>query len=106
MTHRENFLRKHGLPLDTHLSIEKISKLSGVPKAALIEVKRRGYGAYKNNFSSVRLLDFSKNPNTAKYGKSARLGIEQWSLARIYSFVDHGTTYHTTDADIARKYHV
>ena len=67
----------------------------------------RGTGAWKSNPSSVRLKsDFSKNPNLAKYPRSARLTKEQWSMARVYSFVDKGKTYRTTDADIAKKYGV
>jgi hypothetical protein len=103
-THRERFLKKHNLPLDTSLSLEEISKLSGVPITALQEVYNRGTGAY-SNLASVRLLkDFSKNPDTKKYPASARLSKEAWSYARVYSFVDRGTTFKTTDSDIARRY--
>jgi len=106
-THRHNFLTKHGLPADTSLSLTQISNYSGVPRAALQEVYNRGTGAYKSNLASVRLRsDFSKNPDTSKYPASARLSKEQWSMARVYSFVDKGKTYHTADADIARKYPV
>ena len=106
-THRENFLRKHGLPRDTSLSMSEISRLSKVPMAALQEVYNRGIGAWKSNPESVRLKsNFSKNPNMAKYPRSARLTKEQWAMARVYSFVDHGKTYKTTDKDIATKYKV
>lgn len=104
-THRENFYRKHGIPLDKSLSLKEISKLSGVPMKALQEIKKRGEGAWGNNIASVRLMDtYAKNPNTTAYPRSSRLSMNQWSFARIYSFLDRGTTYRTADADIAKKY--
>jgi hypothetical protein len=104
-THREQFLRKHGLPADATLSLVEISRLSSVPVSALQEVERRGAGAWKTNISSVRLQkDFSKNPNTKAYPRSARLGQEQWSRARVYSFVNGGKTFKTADSDIAKEY--
>ena len=103
-THRENFLRKHGLPLTESLSIPEISNLSGVPVKSLQEIFRRGVGAHGSNLASVRLKkDFSKNPDTKRYPESARLSPQQWGYARIFSFLDRGTTFHTADADIARK---
>lgn len=102
MTHRENVLRRFGLPLDTHLSIKQIAKLSGIPIKALYEVRDRGFGAYHSNPTSVRMKGTFKKGVDAPM--SMKLSPQQWSLARIYSFVDHGTTYKTTDADIALKY--
>jgi hypothetical protein len=68
-------------------------------------VQQSGRGAWASNPSSVRLKkDFSKNPDLKKYPRSARLGPEQWGLARIYSFLDQGKTFYTADQDIARKY--
>jgi hypothetical protein len=104
MTHREHFLKKHGLPMDKHHSLVELSKISGVPVSALQEVYNRGTGAWKNNIASVRLKkDFSKNYNVSAYPRSARLTKEMWSFARVYSFLDRGTTYYTADADIASK---
>jgi hypothetical protein len=77
-----------------------------VPIEALQEVYNRGIGAWKSNPQSVRLKDFSKNPNMAKYPRSARLTKEQWAYARVYSFLDKGTTFFTTDKDIATKYNI
>jgi hypothetical protein len=105
MTHRENVLRKLKLPPDTHLSLSKLAKYFDIPLKALQEVYNRGTGAWKNNISSVRLQkDFSKNANTTAYPRSARLTKAQWSFARVYSFLDKGTTYRTTDSDIAKQY--
>jgi hypothetical protein len=84
-----------------------IAKLFKVPLEALNEIYKRGVGAWKNNLGSVRLKkDFSKNPNTSQYPRSARLGKDQWAMARIYSFLDKGKTYYTADADIAKKYNI
>jgi hypothetical protein len=102
-THREQFFRRHGIPLSESLSLEQIARKAGVPVAALREVYRRGEGAY-GNLGSVRLKDFSKNPNTAAHGRADRLSMPQWAYARVYSFVNKGTTYKTTDSDIARRY--
>lgn len=107
MTHRENVLRYYNLPLNTHLSLSKLSKLTHIPLKALQEVYNRGTGAWKNNLGSVRLKsNFSKNSNTRQYPRSVRLSKQQWSFARVYSFIDYGTTYHTTDSDIAKHYRV
>jgi hypothetical protein len=104
-THREEFLKANGLPKDATLSLIEISRLSGVPVSALQEIERRGAGAWKTSLSSVRLAkDFSKNPNTKAFPRSARLGQEQWARARVYSFVNHGKTFKTADSDIAKEY--
>lgn len=106
ITHRERVLKSFGLPADTHLSIPELSRLSGIPIKALDEIASRGAGAWINNLASVRLKDFSKNPNVKLYGRSQRLGQEQWKLARIYSFIDRGKTFYTADADIAERYNI
>lgn len=106
-THREAFFKRHGIPKTESLSIEQVSKLSNVPVAALKEVYSRGLGAAKSNPESIRVKGtFAKNPSLASVPRSGRLSAPQWAMARIYSFVNHGKTYKTTDADIARKYNV
>ena len=106
-THRENVLRKLGLPLTEGLSLRELSIYTGVPLAALEEVRDRGVGAWKTNLASVRLKkDYSKDPDTRRYPRSARLGKEEWAMARVYSFLDRGKTFQTADADIARKHGV
>jgi len=106
-THRLNVLRRLGLPPDTHLSLAALAGLTGVPRAALQAVFDRGVGAARTNPQSVRIRGtFSKNPDMSKFPRSSRLSEEQWAYARVYSFLDKGTTYHTADADIARRYGV
>lgn len=103
-THRIRYLRKMGLDPKESYSLKDLAKVSGVPVSILQEVYDRGTGAWETNISSVRLKkDFSKNPDTSKYPRSARLTKEQWSSARVYSFLDKGTTYKTADADLAKK---
>jgi hypothetical protein len=106
MTHRQSVLKVLGLPKDTTLSIEELAEHTDLPVEALQEVYNRGVGAWKTNPESVRLKDFSKNYNLSQYPRSARLGKEQWGMARVYSFVDKGKTFHTADADIAKKYRI
>jgi len=101
------FLKKMGLPKDSSFSIEELAELTDLPVEALQEVYNRGIGAWKNNISSVRLKkDFSKNPDTSKYPRSARLTKEQWAIARVYSFLNKGKTFYTADSDIAKKYKI
>lgn len=102
-THRQNVLKRLGLPSDSNLNIEELADITGVAEDILQEVYNRGVGAHAN-LKSVRLKkDFSKNPDTKKYPRSARLSKEQWGYARIYSFLDGGTTWKTTDSDLARE---
>ena len=103
VTNRQQFLKRHGLPQTTSLSLSEIARLAKMPLAALEEVRNRGVGAYKSNLGSVRLLDFTKNPSPA-IGADARLPKERWAIARVYAFVNRGKTFRTADADIARKY--
>lgn len=103
ITHRQHYLKSIGKDPNKSYSIKELSAFSGVPVSILQEVYNRGTGAY-GNLASVRLKsNFSKNPNTTKYPASMRLTKEQWSYARVYSFLDKGTTYKTTDSDLAKK---
>lgn len=104
-THRTRVLKRYGLALNESHSLQELSEHSGYSVKDLKTVYERGRGAWKSNPESVRLKsDFSKNPDMRRYPRSARLSAEQWGFARVYSFIDKGTTFHTADADIARKY--
>lgn len=106
-THKERFFEKYGIPPKATLSVADISKITGIPYSALYESYKRGIGAWKTNIGSVRLKkDFSKNPDTSKYPRSARLGKQQWAMARVYSLVDKGKTFYTADSDIVKKYNL
>ncbi len=107
LTHRQQVLKKLGLPKDSSLSLEEIADITDLPIDALQEVYNRGVGAWKTNIASVRLRkDFSKNPDLARYPRRMRLGKEQWGMARVYSFINKGKTFHTADRDIAREYSI
>lgn len=79
---------------------------SGMPYKALMEVYKRGQGAWGSNLASVRLRhDFSKNPDVNKYPRGSRLGREQWALARVNAFIEkRPTVYYGADDYIRRKY--
>lgn len=88
----EIFKRKHNIPVDQSLSLNKIASLSGMSVAALKEVYERGMGAYHSNPGSVR-------PQV----KSA----QQWANARVYSFVmKRPGTFRGADEYIAEKYNL
>ena len=98
MTHRERVLRKLGLPIDKHHSLDELAKKSGVPKHILQEVYNRGSGAYTTNPQSVRLMgSFIKGVDAPM---SKKLSKEQWSYARVYSFLDNNPKH---DRDLHDK---
>ena len=105
-TNKEAFLESHGLSKNTSLSAIKMSELSGFPVEALLEVYKRGVGAWKTSIASVRLKkDFSKNYDTKKYPRSARLTRQQWASARVYAFLQKtDKVFYGADDDIRRKY--
>jgi hypothetical protein len=86
------FKRKHGISPSEGLSLQEISKLSGMPKAALQEVYNKGVGAFHTNRAGVRPTVSSP---------------EQWALGRVYSFVmKRKTTFGGVDKHIATKYKI
>lgn len=90
-TWKEKYNKKYGYEKDKSHTLSAISKKTGVSKAGLQKIYNKGIGAWKTNIGSVRLKkDFSKNPNTSKYPRKARLGKEQWAMARVYSAVMGG----------------
>ena len=99
-THKQRVLRKYNLP-DTGHSISELASVSGYSPGVLQQVYNRGIGAYKSNPTSVRMKGTFKKGVDAPM--SQKLSKEQWAMARVYSFLDKGTTYHTTDADLARR---
>jgi hypothetical protein len=106
LTHRLQVLKKFGLPKDTSLSLEELSKLSKIPLEALQEVYNRGIGAYgppNKPVASVRLKgSFKKNVDAPA---SMKLSPQNWAFSRVYSFINKSpTTYGKADADIVRKY--
>ena len=93
MTHRENVLRKLGLP-DTGYSLGSLSRHAKIPFSTLREVYNRGIGAYKTSPTSVRMKGSFKKGVDAPM--SQKLSKEQWAMARVYSFID-GNRKHDND---------
>ena len=87
MTHRENFLRKHGLDTDKSYSLSQLAKISGVSRSILQQVYNRGIGAYKSDPNSVRMKGTFKKGVAAPM--SMKLSKEQWAMARTYSYLDN-----------------
>lgn len=91
MTWKEKYNKKYGYPKDKSHSLSDISKDTGISERGLQQIYNKGVGAWKTNISSVRLKkDFTKNTNTFKHPRNARLGKEQWAMARVYSAVMGG----------------
>lgn len=93
MTHRQNFLKKYKLE-DKSYSLDQLSKISGVSLHTLNQVYKRGIGAYKTQPSSVRMKGTYKKGVDAPM--SMKLSPQQWSMARVYSFLD-GNPKHDND---------
>mgnify|MGYP001489192110 FL=1 len=68
-------------------SLKQLSKLVGIPKQALLEVKKKGMGAYYSSGS---------RPNQTAHS---------WGMARMYSFILGGPT-RKVDKEITKKYNV
>jgi len=106
LTYKQRFLAAHGLADPSTLTFDEVVRLSGMPKKALVEVYRRGIGAWKTNIGSVRLKgSFKKDFDVQRHPRSHRLGKQQWALARVYSFVMRSKSdFEGADRYIAEKY--
>lgn len=103
-THREQVLKKLGLPKTTHLSLEELANATDLPIEALQEVYNRGIGAYSTSPLSVRMKGtFKKGVNAPM---SMKLSKEQWAMARVYAWINKSKVFHNQDSDIARKYNI
>ena len=85
MTYKQRFNKEFGFDKDEEHSMKELSYITCIPLSILKEVHKRGEGAY-SNLSSVRLKEFSKNPDLRK-GSNMRLSMAQWSMARVYAFI-------------------
>ena len=78
--------------------------LYGVPYQALLEVYKKGIGAWKTNPQSVRLKSGEKNFSASRAGK---MGKEQWAMARVNAFLEkRPSVYYEADDSIRRKYNL
>ena len=96
-TNREEYLKRHNLKGSK--SLADLSKTSKVPLKIIREVYNRGVGAYKTSPSSVR------NTKGVKGGPGKKLSKEQWSYARVYSFLNkiEGKRKLNHDEDLAKQ---
>ena len=76
-----------------------------VPFEALMEVYKKGIGAWKSNPESVRLLrSGKKNYSPSRAGKMPK---EMWAMARVNAFLEKRPSVYTgADDSIRRKYHL
>ena len=79
---------------DKSYSLPELSKITGVSIDILREVRKRGYGAYKTQPTSVRMKGTFKKGVAAPM--SMKLSPQQWAMARVYSFLD-GNKKHDND---------
>lgn len=97
-THREKVLSRLGLDVNKHYSLSALAKVTGTPRSILLAVYKRGTGAYKTNPQSVRMKkSFIKNVSAPM---SEKLSVQQWSMARVYSYLDHNPKH---DQDLHEK---
>jgi len=87
MTWKQKFNKKHNFPATKSHSISDLARITGFKKSILQKVYNRGVGAWKTNPQSVRLKSGKKAPSAPR---SAKMGKEQWAMARIYSFLGGG----------------
>lgn len=101
-TWKQKFNKKYGFDKDEPHSKSEISKITKIKKSILDEVYDRGVGAWKTNIASVRVEKTGKKDPKAP--RSAKMGKEQWAMARVYSFVMGGKTQKTADKDLWEKH--
>jgi hypothetical protein len=103
MTNRTAFLKKHGLPADYSPSMREIAKLADMPVGALRQVYQKGMGAYHTNPESVRVKGTFKKDASAPL--SQKLSPQQWSMARVYAFVQKTKkVFYGADRHIAESF--
>ena len=85
-------------------TLQDKAKTSRLPFGALLQVYKRGIGAWKTNPQSVRLRSGEKNYKASRAGKMPK---EQWALARVNAFIQKRPTVYTgADNDIRKEYNL
>lgn len=78
------------IPIDT---LREKSEASGIPLGALVEVYKKGLGAFYTNPSSPAAKGVTNAP--------------QWAYGRVNAFINKRPTVYTgADDHIRRKYHL
>jgi hypothetical protein len=82
-------------------TLKRKALMAGMPYSTLLNVYRRGIGAWKTNPESVRLQSGEKNYSASRAGK---MGKEQWAMARVNAFIDkRPSVYRGADDDLRRR---
>jgi len=102
VSNRDKYNKKYGFDKNSSHSLNDIAKTTGIKKSILQEVYNRGTGASKNNIASVRVASTGKKDPKAP--RRVKMTKEQWSYARVYSFVMGGKTQKTADKDLWEKH--
>ncbi len=101
LSNKEKYNQKYKFKKGESHSLADIAKTTGIKKSIIQQVYNRGTGAWKNNISSVRVKATGKKDPKAP--RRVKMSKEQWSFARVYSFVMGGKTQKTADADLWKK---
>jgi len=102
LTNKQKYNKKYKFKPNSSHSLNAISKKTGVDRKIIQEVYNRGTGAWKGNIASVRVAATGKKD--AKAPRRVKMTKQQWSVARVYSFVMGGTTQKTADADLWKRH--
>jgi hypothetical protein len=85
-THKRKYLLSKGLDPNLSLNMDSLSRISGIDRKDLEQIKDRGEGAWSTNIASVRVKGtFKKDP---KVRRSRKLSAQQWGIARVYAFLN------------------
>ena len=101
VSNKDKYNTKYKFKKGMSHSLAEIAKTTGIKKSILQQVYNRGTGAWKNNIASVRVKSSGKKDPKAP--RRVKMTKEQWSYARVYSFVMGGKTQKTADADLWKK---
>ena len=101
LSNKEKYNKKYKFKKGESHSLADIAKTTGIKKSIIQQVYNRGTGAWKNNIASVRVKATGKKDPKAP--RRVKMSKEQWSFARVYSFVMGGKTQKTADADLWKK---
>jgi hypothetical protein len=83
--------------------MREIAKLADMPVGALRQVYQKGMGAYHTNPESVRVKGTFKKDASAPL--SQKLSPQQWSMARVYAFVQKTKkVFYGADRHIAESF--
>jgi hypothetical protein len=90
-TWKQKFNKKYKFPLDKSHSIKEIARLTGRSYKGLLQIAKKGRGAYYTNPKSVR-------PQVKKSGGAVR-----WGIARVYSAVMGGKASKVDAKELKKK---